>query len=312
MAWVWINGHCYYRRSRRVNGRVVTEHVGRGRIAELEAKLDADLRKLRSLDHAVGRLDFDGFIWGVREVLAVDRVLADVFAVLADRFGWHQHRRQWRRRRRFDVGVLSGTIKQVKEITRQLKEQRERDERAPLLKPGMDGVPDEDRAVLKAAAKGDAAALAKAKPYLEDKKYVNRWGNPAYAARCWLVGQVCGANDLVARATHRKADALADDLGYQAANPLERVAIYRIMNCWLAVSVLEAHACKWQPHAKERLTVERCLTLADRRLTDAVKLLATVRRVPVEDLLGRVRVAEVVTIDQSVTRNKTLEEIASP
>jgi hypothetical protein len=189
MAWVWINGHCYYRRSRRVDGRVVTEHVGRGRIAELEAQLDADLRKFRRLDRAVERLDFDGFVWGVREVLAVDRVLADVFAILADRFGWHQHRRQWRRKRRFDMGVLPGTIKQVKELTRQLKEQRERDDRAPLLKPGMDGVPDEDRAVLKAAASGDAAALEKAKPYLEDKKYVNRWGSPAYAARCWLVGQ---------------------------------------------------------------------------------------------------------------------------
>src|SRR4051812_48937727 len=78
MTWVRINGHRYYRRSRRVDGRVVTEHVGRGRIAELEAQLDADLRKLRRLDRAVERLDFDGFIWGIREVLAVDRVLADV------------------------------------------------------------------------------------------------------------------------------------------------------------------------------------------------------------------------------------------
>ena len=230
----------------------------------------------------------------MREVLIVDRVLADVFAVLADRFGWHRHRRQWRRKRRFDVGVLSGTIKQVRELTRHLKEQRERDERAPLMRPGMEEVPEGDRAVLAAAAKGDGAALEKAKPYLEDKKYVNRWGNPAYAARCWLVGKVCGDDKLVARATHAKATALADDLGYQTASPLERMAIYRVMNCWLAVSVLEAHACKWQPRAKERLTVERCLALADRRLTAAVKLLATVRRVPVEELLGRVRAAEVV------------------
>ena len=72
------------------------------------------------------------------------------------------------------------------------------------------------------------------------------------------------------------------------------MAIHGVMDFWPAITVLEAHACKWQPHARERLTVERCLALADRRLTAAVKLLATVRRVPVEELLGRVRVAEVV------------------
>jgi hypothetical protein len=143
------------------------------------------------------------------------------------------------------------------------------------------------------ATKGDAA-LEKARPYLEDRKYVNRWGNPAYAARCWLVGQVCGDDKLVARATHAKASALADDPGFEAANPLEKMAIYRVVNCWLTVSVLEVHACKWQPQTRERLTVERCLLLADRRLTAAVKMLATVRKVPVEELLGRVRIAEVV------------------
>jgi len=30
MAWVNIKGHRYYRRSKRVGGRVVTGHVGRG------------------------------------------------------------------------------------------------------------------------------------------------------------------------------------------------------------------------------------------------------------------------------------------
>jgi hypothetical protein len=288
---VWIKGHRYYRRSRRVNGRIVTEHVGRGELAELEAQLDADLRKLRRLDVALDRLDFDLFIGGIQDVLAVDRVLADVFSILADQFGWHQHHRQWRRRRRFDMSSLGSTLARLQDLSRRLEQP---DERPPLLKPGMDGVPEADRAVLAAAAKGDQAALVKARPYLEDPKYVGRWGNPAYAARCWLVGQVSGDNHLVSRATHEKAAALANELGFESAGPLERMAIYRIVNCWLAVSVLEASASKWQPHAKERLTVERCLALADRRLTASIKLLATVRRVPTEELLGRVRLADVM------------------
>jgi hypothetical protein len=119
--------------------------------------------------------------------------------------------------------------------------------------------------------------------------YRDRWGSPVYTARCWLVGQAAGDDKLVPRATHAAADALVADLGYGSAGPLERVAIYRVLSCWQAVGVLEAKACRWGAHTRERLTVERCLALADRRLTAAVKLLATVRRVPVEELLGRVQ-----------------------
>jgi hypothetical protein len=265
---------------------VVTDHVGRGPLAELEAELDADRRKLRRMTTAAERLDFDVFVWGMRDVWAVDRVLADVVAVLAYRSGWHRHNRQWRRKRGFDMGALRGVIKRVEELTRQLSKPQAV---PPLLAPDLSAVPEADRAVLAAAAKGDAAALEKARPYLEQRRYQNRWGNPAYAARCWLVGQAAGDDALVARATHAAADALADDLGYESAGPLERVAIYREVSCWLAVGVLEAKACRWGAHTRERLTVERCLALADRRLTAAVKLLATVRRVPVEELLGRVQ-----------------------
>jgi hypothetical protein len=105
---VRINGHRYYRRSRRVNGRVVTEHVGRGQIAEMQAQLDADRRKLRRLTAADARLDFDVFLWGMQDILAIDRVLADVVAVLAHRSGWHRHSRQWRRKRGFDMGRSAG------------------------------------------------------------------------------------------------------------------------------------------------------------------------------------------------------------
>jgi hypothetical protein len=74
VAWVRIKRHrCY----RRLNGPIVTEHVGRGRVAELKAELDADLRTFRGLDRTVRRLDVDAFIWKMRDVLTVDRVLAE-------------------------------------------------------------------------------------------------------------------------------------------------------------------------------------------------------------------------------------------
>ena len=46
MAWVNVKGHRYYRRSKRVGGRVVTEYVGRGVLADLDARYDRELRDL--------------------------------------------------------------------------------------------------------------------------------------------------------------------------------------------------------------------------------------------------------------------------
>ncbi len=40
MAWVNIKGHRYYRRSKRVGGRVVNVHYGRGEVAEAIAAID--------------------------------------------------------------------------------------------------------------------------------------------------------------------------------------------------------------------------------------------------------------------------------
>ena len=45
-AQVNAKGHRYYRRSKRVGGRVVSEHVGRGELANLDAEYDAHVREL--------------------------------------------------------------------------------------------------------------------------------------------------------------------------------------------------------------------------------------------------------------------------
>lgn len=290
MTWVLIGGHRYYRRSRRVAGAVVTEHVGRGRVAELTADLDARERQLRRLDRAAARLDRDAFLLGVADCLAVDAVLGDLAALVATRCGAYRHRRQWRRKRGADiVGALKTMAGDVRRIVAELEKPRAN---PPLMAPEFDGVPDDDRATLRAAAAGDAAALERARPYLTDPRYTRRWGSPMYAARCWLVSQACGDDRVVARATHNRADQMADELGYREANVLERLAITRVVHNWLMVGAVEARACGRTPLSKERAQIERCLTQAERRLTQAVKTLAFLRSVPpaeVADQLSAVR-----------------------
>ena len=96
---------------------------------------------------------------------------------------------------------------------------------------------------------------------------------------------------VVARATHNRADQLRDELGFQEANALERLAIARVLHNWLMVGVLEVKARWWKPHAKEHAQVQRCLSQAERRLMQAVEALAFLRRCHPADVAARLPAA---------------------
>lgn len=286
MAWVNIHGRSYYRRSKRVGGRVVTEHIGCGKIGELMALMDDSERIDRRIEADFKRADREVFGLQMRDVFGVERFLCDLFTVLANQCGYYQHRRQWRRTRRADPMSLDRLGRQIDKLKAQLEQTERR--RAPLMSPDFSGIPEEDRATLQAAAKGDKAALVKAQPYLTDPKYVHAWGNPMYAARCWLVGQVSGDDIVVARTTHAKMAILQTELGYTEANTLEKIAITRIVHNWLAVAALDVRACQTAAGSRERANVEKSLTQAERRLMQAVKTLAFLRDCSVAALMTRI------------------------
>ena len=100
MAWeTRKRGGIYYYRSRREGGRVVKEYVGTGRIAALAARLDEAEREERAEAAAAYQTE-------QQRLEAADRPVADLCA-LTDALaaaaltlaGYHQHNRQWRRRR---------------------------------------------------------------------------------------------------------------------------------------------------------------------------------------------------------------------
>ncbi len=96
----WDKNGRYYTRSRRVNGRVVREYVGGGRVGQLAARLDALARQDREAERVAGRAERE-------EVAALDAQLADLneradllarAALAAAGFAQH-HRGEWRKRR---------------------------------------------------------------------------------------------------------------------------------------------------------------------------------------------------------------------
>jgi hypothetical protein len=95
----WDRGR-YYTRSRKVNGRVRREYVGRGPLGELAAALDALQRAEREAKAAEWRADRER-LQGVDKVVSRLDELADLLARAAlVAAGYHQHKRgEWRARR---------------------------------------------------------------------------------------------------------------------------------------------------------------------------------------------------------------------
>ncbi len=286
MAWVNIKNSRYYRRSRRVNGRVVTEHLGGGEFGEMMASMDHSERVVKRIDAGLARADREAFGATVRDVFEIGEFLGNLFAVFAHQSGFHMHHRQWRRTRR--MINMSGIPFSKKELERLGQQLDQAHRRAPLMEPSFEGLPETDRATLQAAAKGDAAALEKAKPYLTDPKYIKLWGNPMYAARCWLISQVAGSDSVVVRTTHARVAMLQDELGFATANMLEKLAITRIVHNWLAVAALDVRACQTPHQSRERANVEKSLGQAERRLMQAIKTLAFLRECSAAVLMSRI------------------------
>jgi hypothetical protein len=93
------NGNLYYYRKRREGSRVVSEYVGGGILVDLEqrraeserAKREADRERLRVERMSMAEIDqaLDRFSGMVDSLMAAELISK----------GFHQHKRQWRRRR---------------------------------------------------------------------------------------------------------------------------------------------------------------------------------------------------------------------
>src|SRR5438552_196115 len=95
----WDRGR-YYTRSKKVNGRVVREYIGAGRVGELVAQLDALEREGRETERAAcraQRAELEALDGPLNELNDLADLLARAALVAA---GFRQHKRgEWRKRR---------------------------------------------------------------------------------------------------------------------------------------------------------------------------------------------------------------------
>jgi hypothetical protein len=97
----WTRGK-YYHRTTRVGKRVRSEYVGSGPAAALIAQFDQLDQERRALERAERRQQFDQLDQDTRPPTALldhAGIVAELVRAALELSGYHQHRRQWRKRR---------------------------------------------------------------------------------------------------------------------------------------------------------------------------------------------------------------------
>jgi len=92
------HGRYYYRKSRR-GGRVRSEYIGAGWIADMAADADELARQRQALEAAALRALVDHDAPHVAALAQVDDAIGHMTTAALIAAGYHTHRRQWRRQR---------------------------------------------------------------------------------------------------------------------------------------------------------------------------------------------------------------------
>src|SRR5690242_2825729 len=101
MAWKQINGRRYYYRSIREGGRVRSEYVGSGEVAELTAQVDEINRGDRLADREARKEERKQADEQERYIAEWFDQVEDLASAAMQAAGFHRHHRgEWRRRRR--------------------------------------------------------------------------------------------------------------------------------------------------------------------------------------------------------------------
>ena len=99
MGWETRGNGRYYYRKVRDGGRVRSEYLGAGVVAELLAEVDDLDRQRRQLEDEARRAEVDAERRTAAALAEVDRMVQTMTAAVLIAEGYHTHRRQWRRQR---------------------------------------------------------------------------------------------------------------------------------------------------------------------------------------------------------------------
>ena len=295
MGLVIRGGRPYFYRNSRVGGKVVSQYMGRGPLAELlelESRKAADRRKMwaekRGRHRAwIANLDAAG-----APMRAFSNAVEGVFRASMVASGFHLHRRQnWRKGRFMDIDAEAlAVIADLPAFNAMIDLAREGDPESRALLGRVMGLELSGR-----VEGGDVRTLAEL-----------LGGDAAAVASDALIALFARGDGAVAEATRSSLAAVRAGLLADSPDPtaLETMMVDRIVHAWLDV-----HTCEMTLSlARARITwdsdwgwkvdgeLDRRLDRATKRFDAAVKTLAIARRLAVpavKDAATRLRIAKV-------------------
>jgi hypothetical protein len=289
MGWeVRHGGRRYLYRNRRVNGRPVKEYLGADGRFGLGELLALDLARVRDQEARVRALErqaraaFRARLDGLLVTAAAAN--ADLRAVvegILHAVGYHQHHRgEWRMRR--ELKDLRAAIGRLEEAAKKS---------TPLVRYSA---PADDAAAVELFAKaraGDETARDQVHTLIRDRDWVGWLGDLGRQATRQLIYATAGGDAVWEAGITEKANALRAQLLGPNPSVLEELLVRRVVNGWVAVHTLELELTLRRPaNPRDRDYLDRALSRAQKRFTEAVGALARVRRLAVVAVLATVPV----------------------
>lgn len=298
MGWELRHRRYYFYRNLRVNGKPVKQYVaaadpygfGEERACELEYQREQEAKERNRSRRAkvAFRARIDGFVSATLTANAELRTVADgVLCAL----GYHKHHRgEWRMSR--DMDRIRYSIAEIRKAV-----EGRADARKPLVNYSA---PADDAEAVKVFAKardGDAAALARVPALIRDREWVNWIGNLGRQATRQLVIKASGGDPVWEAGIAEQVDAIRDELLGAEPSILEQLLVRRVVNGWIATHALELELTLRPPNdPKARDHLDRALTRAQKRYTEAIRELARVRRLQAPAILAQLDVAATQTV----------------
>lgn len=99
MAWEERGNNKYYYRKKKIDGRVISEYVGRGVRAQKIALIDLTMRKDRKEERRNIRQQKEKFCLFNNQVIQMSSLVNQMVGGFLIISGFHKHKGQWRRKR---------------------------------------------------------------------------------------------------------------------------------------------------------------------------------------------------------------------
>lgn len=254
---------------------MVKEYRGAGRVALLCAREADAERHIRRLEEAQRRIAECAAGAELRAQRAWLEAVARVVGAALERAGWHQVRRQWRKKRGRSMSAVASGFG-LPWVSSDL----------------MAAAGDLDPETEKKAAAGDPAAIAAVDAFLDDPAARALWGDMGRHVLNRWARLYAGTSEVLRQGVLRFASDLRAALAGPAPAPLERLVAERVVLAWLFANWCEvqyaAHVaeCNLKQNAFHLKRIE----MANRHMLAACRTLAKVKRANLPDVLALVNV----------------------